>query len=112
MSPRGRTDLLSQLNGTSDPSVQTVLLKTLKTELIGHHLRKLDYVARGIIPSLTRLLATQDSLDECRLTADSLAGDNDPATHVERDLFIHATAIVTVLANGQILLIRVVLSGD
>ena len=98
MNKQAVQDIISDLQAAVYPPKQLELLKILKNNLGGHHLRKHLAVSAGLIPVLSALLSPR----ALRSRSGSSSKETEQGLHgkVSSAIILNTTAIVAILANG------------
>ena len=94
--------LVQQLKDTRAPAVQATLLQKLKTEIVGHPLRKRECIEHGALSWMVAVLKAHGNsfgkVTHHKLVRKSTRRDASPS---QQAAFLGAVEVTTVLANGE-----------
>lgn len=97
-------EAIEQLRNPTAPDSQTLAIKYLKNETIGHKQRKRDLIRHGGVAALVTLLgATSRARGKRRLSETQCArlpGDKSGSWSDEDELRLQAILLISSLANG------------
>jgi hypothetical protein len=105
--------LLGELQAAQTISAQVTALKQIKNLLVGHELRKVEWIGYGILPVLSKLLSSRRR----RSGKQARAGSRIPSEESRKDdeeeaVLLQATGIVCIIAKGGSSFVEPILHSD
>lgn len=108
--------LLAELSAAKNFSDQVAALRAIKNLLVGHDLRKVEWVGHGILPLFSELLSTKRRRSGKQaglgLRLQRSISDKNPAGDEEEAVFLQATGIVCIIAKGGTAFVEPILHSD
>jgi armadillo repeat-containing protein 8 len=108
--------LLADLSAAQNVADQVAVLREIKNLLVGHDLRKVEWIGHGILPVLADLLSTKGRRSGKQagpgLRIQRTTSDKNPASDEEEAVFLQATGILCIIAKGGSAFVEPILYSD
>lgn len=108
--------LLAELQRAQTTSAQVTALKHVKNLLVGHELRKVEWIGYGLLPLLSDLLSARRRRSGKQARAGSktqrISSEESRSGNEEEAILLQATGIVCIIAKGGSPFVEPILHGD